>query len=52
MREPPRNAMRPKAEPKKMYPKRTGPDSTWYELSNGEKVQGKDNAIQAEKELR
>ena len=50
MREPPRNAMRPKAEPKKIYPKHTG--GGWYELSNGEKVQGKDNAIQAEKELR
>ena len=31
------------------YPKHTG--GPWYELSNGEKVNGKDNAIKAQKEL-
>jgi len=31
------------------FPKHTG--GGWYELSNGEKVQGKDEAITAEKEL-
>lgn len=31
------------------YPKHTG--GGWYELSNGEKVQGKDEAIAAEKKL-
>ncbi|EJR67523.1 hypothetical protein [Bacillus toyonensis] len=32
------------------FPKHTG--GGWYELSNGEKVQGKDEAISAEKSLR
>ncbi|WP_181350539.1 hypothetical protein [Thalassobacillus sp. CUG 92003] len=32
-----------------LFPKHTG--GPWYELSNGEKIQGKDEAIQAEKEL-
>lgn len=32
------------------YPKHTG--GPWYELSNGEKIQGKDEAVQAEKELK
>lgn len=31
------------------YPKHTG--GSWYELSNGEKVQGKDEALIAEKEI-
>ena len=31
------------------YPKHTG--SGWYELSNGEKVQGREEAIKSEKEL-
>lgn len=31
------------------FPKHTG--GGWYELSNGEKVQGKEEAIQAESEL-
>ena len=31
------------------YPKRTG--GSWYELSNGEKVQGKDEAVEAQQEL-
>lgn len=36
-------------EPKGEYPKHTG--GPWYELSNGEKVNGKKNAIEAQKEL-
>ena len=32
-----------------VYPKHTG--GGWYELSNGEKVRGKEEAIKAEKEL-
>ena len=32
-----------------VYPKATG--GGWYELSNGEKIRGKDKAIQKEKEL-
>jgi len=32
------------------YPKHTG--GGWYELSNGEKIQGKDHAIAAEDELK
>jgi hypothetical protein len=32
-----------------VYPKHTG--GGWYELSNGEKVQGKEEAIKSEKEL-
>lgn len=32
------------------YPKHTG--GGWYELSNGEKIQGKDEAIAAENELK
>lgn len=31
------------------FPKHIG--GGWYELSNGEKIQGKDDALQAEKEL-
>ena len=31
------------------FPKHTG--GAWYELSNGEKIQGKDEATAAEKEL-
>lgn len=37
-----------KAESK--FPKHSG--GGWYELSNGEKVQGKDEALEAEKELK
>lgn len=33
------------------YPKRTGPNSSWYELSNGEKIQGKEEAIEKQKEI-
>lgn len=33
------------------YPKRTTPDSSWYELSNGEKVQGYDAAVEEEQAL-
>jgi hypothetical protein len=32
------------------FPKHTG--GAWYELSNGEKIQGKDEAITAEAELK
>jgi len=34
---------------KKDFPKHTG--GGWYELSNGKKIQGKEEAISAEKEL-
>lgn len=37
------------AEPEKEYPVRTG--GSWYLLSNGEKVQGKKEAIEAQKAL-
>lgn len=33
-----------------VFPKHTG--GGWYELSNGEKVQGKDEAIEAQSELK
>ncbi|UPO88332.1 hypothetical protein [Niallia sp. Man26] len=36
-------------EPNLEFPKHTG--GSWYELSNGEKIQGKDEAIVAQKEL-
>lgn len=36
-------------KPKGEYPKHVG--GGWYELSDGEKVQGKENAIEAENEL-
>jgi hypothetical protein len=32
------------------FPKHTG--GAWYELSNGEKIQGKDEALEAEAELK
>ena len=37
---PPENAMRPKAKPKHV-------GGGWYELSNGEKIRGKEKAIEA-----
>jgi len=37
------------AEVEQEYPKHTG--GGWYELSNGEKIQGKEEAIAAEDEL-
>lgn len=39
----------PKPEPVEEYPLATG--GGWYELSNGERVQGKKNARKAEKSL-
>lgn len=33
------------------YPKQTKKNSPWFELSNGEKVNGYENAIEAQKEL-
>lgn len=39
-----------KVEPSTAFPKHTG--GGWYELSNGEKVQGKDEAIEAENALK
>ncbi len=30
------------------YPRQTSSESSWYELSNGEKVQGYENAVEAE----
>lgn len=39
----------PSANESMEYPKHTG--GGWYELSNGEKVQGKEEAIKAEQEL-
>ena len=51
MRQAPENAMRPKVEPKKnIYPKATG--GGWYILSNKKKIQGKEKAIEAEKNLK
>lgn len=38
-----------KATPDQEYPKHTG--GGWYKLSDGTKVQGKEEAIEAEKEL-
>lgn len=42
----------PKQDPLEIsdYPKHTG--GGWYELSNGEKTQGKDEAVAAENELK
>jgi hypothetical protein len=42
----------PKENPKveSEFPKHTG--GAWYELSNGEKIQGKDEAVAAEAELK
>lgn len=39
-----------KKEVNNVYPKATG--GGWYELSNGEKVQGKEKAIATEEDLR
>ena len=39
-----------KVKPEKAFPKHTG--GGWYELSNGEKVKGKQEAIEAENELK
>jgi hypothetical protein len=36
-------------EDKQEFPKHTG--GSWYELSDGEKIQGKDEAFAAQKEL-
>jgi len=40
---------KPEKLKEEIYPKYT--DGGWYELSNGEKVQGKKNAIEAEKKI-
>lgn len=41
----------PSSDEDEDFPKRTSENSPWYILSNGEKVNGYDNALKAQKEL-